>query len=167
MDRIDTGQVTTATPAVLDFRAAEATDEGLQTRCPREALRVWCVGRVCRCWPPCRHWEAAALAAGCRRKRSDGRAVPLHPPRKVREACHGVVQRKDPHHLSAMGVKVSRRHSRLFGFCPRAAGLVFVEVQLPQQFALAHQQVGEPGLVLERSFEFDAQVFQPLASRCQ
>ena len=38
--RIDRGQVTTATPAALDFRAGEAADEGLQTRCPREALQV-------------------------------------------------------------------------------------------------------------------------------
>lgn len=39
--RIDGGQVTTATPAGLDFRAAEATDEGLQTRCLRKACSVW------------------------------------------------------------------------------------------------------------------------------
>ena len=45
-NRIDKGQVTTATPAKLDFRTAEAAGEGLRTRCPREALRVSV--RACR-----------------------------------------------------------------------------------------------------------------------
>ena len=45
-NRIDRGQVTTATPAKLDFRTAEAAGEGLRTRCPREALRVSV--RACR-----------------------------------------------------------------------------------------------------------------------
>ena len=44
--RIDRGQVTTATPARLDFRTAEAAGEGLRTRCPREAWRVSV--RACR-----------------------------------------------------------------------------------------------------------------------
>lgn len=45
-NRIDRGQVTTATPAKLDFRTAEAAGEGLRTRFPREALRVSV--RACR-----------------------------------------------------------------------------------------------------------------------
>lgn len=76
-NRIDHRQVTTATPAGLDFRAAEAAGEGLRTRCSREALQV-CVAlgrsqqegeRRCR--------KAAALAGGyprgwpARRERMD------------------------------------------------------------------------------------------------
>jgi hypothetical protein len=55
--------------------------------------------------------------------------------------------------------RLSRRHSRLLGVGSRGAGLVLVEIQPLEQLPLAYQQFGEPGLVLERTLELDAEVF--------
>ena len=66
VERIRTNEVTdeelplpeeaeAAKPADIDLdseETAEAADEGLQTRCLREALGVWWVGPRCRPWPP-------------------------------------------------------------------------------------------------------------------
>lgn len=98
MNRIDSGQVTTATPARLDFRAAFAADEGLQTRLSAESLP----SMVRR--PAASVTAALApLESGCVGERlweewERGRAVPLRPPKEAREARQMHRTRKETLH---------------------------------------------------------------------